>query len=43
MFTLRSATDADALAIADVHVRSWKVGNKGLLPQEFLDSLHLED
>ena len=43
MVTLRSATNADALAIADVHVRSWQVGYKGLLPQEFLDSLRPED
>ena len=43
MANLRNATKADALAIARVHVRSWKVGYKDLLPQELLDSLRPED
>jgi GNAT superfamily N-acetyltransferase len=40
---LRRATPADAPAIADVHVRSWKAAFPGLLPQGYLDELRPED
>ncbi len=43
MINLRRATDPDAMSIAAVHVRSWQVGYRGLLPQELLDSLCAED
>ena len=40
---LRSAQPADAGQIASVHVRSWQVGYRGLLPDEYLDRLRPED
>ena len=40
--TIRRAREADAAAIADVHVRSWRAGYRGLLPDELLDSLSTE-
>jgi GNAT superfamily N-acetyltransferase len=40
---LRSALQEDALAVANVHVRSWQVGYRGLLPQEYLDSMQPEE
>ncbi|MDG4665354.1 GNAT family N-acetyltransferase [Mycobacterium sp. 236(2023)] len=39
MTQIRRAEPADALAVADVHVRAWQVGYRGLLPQEYLDGL----
>ena len=41
--TLRRAEPDDALAVARVHVRSWQVGYRGLLPDEYLDGLIPED
>jgi GNAT superfamily N-acetyltransferase len=43
MLTLRPAIPADALAVATVHVRSWQAGYRGLLADEYLDSLRAED
>ena len=40
---IRSALPADALAIAGVHVRSWQVAYRDLLPAEYLNSLRPED
>jgi GNAT superfamily N-acetyltransferase len=40
---LRSAEPADAGQIASVHVRSWQVGYRGLLPEAYLDRLRPED
>lgn len=37
--TIRWAGLADARAIAEVHVRSWKAAYPGLVPQDFLDAL----
>jgi GNAT superfamily N-acetyltransferase len=42
-FQIRSAIPADALAVAQVHVRSWQAGYRGLLPAEYLGSLRPED
>jgi GNAT superfamily N-acetyltransferase len=39
---LRPATPEDALHVARVHVRSWQVGYRGLLPDAFLDGLRPE-
>lgn len=39
---VRPATDADAEALARVHVRSWQGAYAGLLPQELLDGLSVE-
>jgi hypothetical protein len=33
----------DAAQVARVHVRSWQVAYRGLLPDEYLDSLRAED
>jgi GNAT superfamily N-acetyltransferase len=40
---LRPAEPADAAAVARVHVRSWQVAYRGLLPDEYLDDLQAED
>jgi ribosomal protein S18 acetylase RimI-like enzyme len=40
---LRHATERDAPAIAEVHVRSWQQAYRGQLPQSFLDSLSVAD
>lgn len=36
---IRRATPDDAEAIADVHVRSWKVAYRGLLPDEVIEQM----
>jgi GNAT superfamily N-acetyltransferase len=36
---VRAAVVEDAEQIADVHVRSWQAGYRGLLPQDYLDGL----
>src|SRR5580704_12714388 len=38
----RCAKAGDALAIAVVHVGAWKAAYRGIVPDEFLDSLSLE-
>jgi ribosomal protein S18 acetylase RimI-like enzyme len=40
---IRRAVDADAAAIAVVHVRSWQGAFPGLIPQSYLDALRPED
>jgi len=40
---LRPAEPADADAVAGVHVRSWQVAYRGLLPDEYLDGLRPGD
>jgi len=40
---IRPAAPADALAVALVHVRAWRVGYQGLLPAAYLDGLRAED
>ncbi|HLI72837.1 MAG TPA: GNAT family N-acetyltransferase [Acidimicrobiales bacterium] len=40
---VRAAVPGDALAIATVHVRSWKAAYPGLLPDSYLDALRPED
>ena len=40
---LRGARPADAAAVASVHVRSWQVAYRGLLPDEYLRGLRPED
>jgi L-amino acid N-acyltransferase YncA len=39
---IREATEAEARAIAEVHVRSWQVAYAELLPDEFLASLSVD-
>ena len=40
---LREATPADAHAIATVHVASWQVAYRGLMPDHVLDGLSVDD
>lgn len=40
---LRAAQPADAIAVAGVHVCSWRAAYRGLLPDEYLDGLRPED
>lgn len=40
---LRPAQPEDALPIARVHVRSWQIAYRGLLPDEYLDGLRPEN
>jgi GNAT superfamily N-acetyltransferase len=39
---IRAALPEDALAVARVHVRSWQVAYRGLIPQAYLDGLKPE-
>jgi len=39
---VRTAVVADAPFIARVHVRSWQVGYRGIMPDEVLDAISLE-
>lgn len=40
---IRPAVPEDALAVARVHVRSWQVAYRRLLPDDYLDQLRPED
>ena len=40
---LRAARPDDATEVANVHVRSWQVGYRGLMSNEYLDALRPED
>jgi GNAT superfamily N-acetyltransferase len=40
---LRAAEPEDALAVARVHVRSWQVGYRRLIADDYLDQLRPED
>jgi ribosomal protein S18 acetylase RimI-like enzyme len=40
---VRRALSADARAIAEVHVRAWRAGYRGLLPEPLLDALSVEE
>ena len=40
---LRGATPDDATEVASVHVRTWQVAYRGLMPDEYLDALRPED
>lgn len=40
---IREAEPADANAIAGIHVRSWQVAYRGLLTDDYLDSLTVEE
>jgi ribosomal protein S18 acetylase RimI-like enzyme len=43
MLTIRAANDSDRDEVARVHVRTWQVAYRGLLPDEYLDQLRPED
>jgi ribosomal protein S18 acetylase RimI-like enzyme len=36
---IRRATGTDALGVARVHIATWRAAYRGIVPQEFLDSL----
>lgn len=40
---LRPAEPQDAIGVARVHVRSWQVGYRGLMPDDYLDQLRPEE
>ncbi|RSD24836.1 GNAT family N-acetyltransferase [Mesobacillus subterraneus] len=40
---IRRATKDDATGIAEVHIRSWQETYKGIVSQDYLDSLKAED
>jgi GNAT superfamily N-acetyltransferase len=40
---IREATPDDARAIAEVHVRSWRWAYHGLIPDDFLENLSVDD
>jgi ribosomal protein S18 acetylase RimI-like enzyme len=40
--SLRSATPADAPAIAEIHVAAWRAAYRGLMPDDYLASLSVE-
>jgi GNAT superfamily N-acetyltransferase len=40
---IREATLADARSIAGIHVRAWQAAYRGQMPDQFLDSLSVED
>jgi GNAT superfamily N-acetyltransferase len=40
---LRKAEPGDALAVASVHVSSWRAGYRGLLPDDYLNALRAEE
>jgi GNAT superfamily N-acetyltransferase len=40
---LRKARVGDEQVVADVHVRSWQVGYRGLVADDYLDNLRSED
>ncbi len=39
---IRCATPDDALEIAKIHVRSWQIGYRGILPETYLGALSVE-
>jgi ribosomal protein S18 acetylase RimI-like enzyme len=43
VLSLRPARPEDAAAVAGVHVRSWQVAYRGLLPDDYLAGLRPED
>ena len=43
MLLIRPAQAGDETAVAGVHVSSWQVGYRGLLPDAYLDALKPED
>lgn len=38
-FTIRQATVADAQALAELHIHAWQWAYRGLIPDDYLDSL----
>jgi GNAT superfamily N-acetyltransferase len=43
VLNVRAARPEDAAEVAGVHIRSWQVAYRGLLPDQYLDDLRPED
>lgn len=43
MIQIREGNEGDAVGLARVHVESWKSTYRGLVPDAYLDSLHIPD
>ena len=43
LLTVRPATAADARGIATVRVRAWQSGYRGLIPDDYLDHMSIEE
>jgi len=41
--SVRRAGEADASAIASIHVRAWQAAYRGIVPDAYLDGLSIED
>ena len=41
--TVRTARTEDAEALATTHVRAWQVGYRGMMPQDYLDGIDLDE
>lgn len=41
--SIRDATADDAIEVARVHIRAWQSAYRGLLPDEFLDALRVQE
>jgi len=39
---IRSATPVDARAVATIHVEAWRAAYRGIVPDEYLDSLSID-
>jgi GNAT superfamily N-acetyltransferase len=39
---IRRATGEDSMGVAQVHIETWRTAYRGIVPQEFLDSLSVE-
>ncbi len=42
MCKIRNIEEKDVSRVAEIHVRSWQVAYKGILPQEFLDNFSIK-
>ena len=42
-FEVRLAEEKDYKEIAEIHVKAWQVGYKGIMPSDFLDKLSLKE
>lgn len=40
---VRDATPGDAYRVAEIHIASWRDTYKGIVPQEFLDSMDVDE
>jgi len=43
MNLVRPMTLADAERVAEIHVQAWQVAYRGILPDEILDAIKLEE